>query len=117
LESTDKSINLGSGLNHRTIIKDRMVQFEKRDCVEGGINSLISENHEIKENDNKFICIKDCIYRKGTIVEVVDRLKEYIIVSDNKNKNVFTYKEFKEYFTEYIDINKYEFKEASGINK
>lgn len=110
LETVDKYIDISTGSKHKTMIKNKMIIFKKNNEVEGAINDLKSYEEPEKVNANKLMCKKDCIYPKGTIVDIINKFEKYVIVTDYKNKNVFTYEEIEEYFTEYIDLNKIKFK-------
>jgi hypothetical protein len=94
---------------YKTIIKDGFIEFQKNDYIE--------ENEWFKNNDvtvesarEIFVCIKDCIYKLGSKVEIMRKVKDFIIVTDGKNINPFRQTEFEEYFTDCIDVNKVNFK-------
>lgn len=71
----------------------------------------LSDKDNIEEtNIKQLICKKEFIYHKGIIVDIIGEFDKYILVTDGKTKNPFTYEEIEEYFVDYIDISKTIFK-------
>jgi hypothetical protein len=130
---TPIDVNLENNEKYKIIIKDEFIITEKKndyiefkngskiECI-GGINeniSLISKrgNEWFKNNvvtvepvREVYVCVKNCIYKVGSKVEIMRRVNDFIIVTDGNSINPFRESEFEECFTECIDINKVEFK-------
>lgn len=98
---------------YKTIVKDGFITFKKNDdyIEEDSKNEWFKNNVvTIEPVREVYICVKDCIYEIGSKVEIIRRVNDFIIVTDGKSVNPFRKNEFEEYFTEYIDVNKVNFK-------
>lgn len=116
---------------YKTIVKNGFIEFRKIDdyiefengskikCIGGITDNIRSKrgNEWFKNNvitiesaRESYVCVKDCIYKAGSKIEIMRKVKDFIIVTDGKNINPFRESEFEEYFAEYIDVNKISFK-------